>query len=124
MRLHKKYGSNPTMPVCFFCGKEKGEIVLLGAAYKEKAPRLMIVDKAPCEKCKELMKKGVMLASVRDGECGNNPYRTGKIAVIRENAARKIFGNYIKGKRFAFVEDTVWKTLGLGGDSLETKDST
>ena len=28
--LSPKYGVNPTMPVCFWCGEDRGEIALLG----------------------------------------------------------------------------------------------
>lgn len=41
VRLHPKYGVNPTIPTCFWCGKDKNEIALLGAAYKEEAPMHM-----------------------------------------------------------------------------------
>jgi hypothetical protein len=47
LRLHSKHGLNPTIPTCYFCGKEKNELVLLGAAYKEQAPMHMTLDKEP-----------------------------------------------------------------------------
>ncbi|MDR2022086.1 MAG: hypothetical protein LBQ71_02265 [Hungatella sp.] len=53
IRLHPKYGLNPTMPMCFYCGKPKGEIALLGASYKDEAPTCMIVGIEPCSVCKE-----------------------------------------------------------------------
>ncbi len=70
LRLHKEHGVNPTIPLCYFCGKEKGELVMLGAAYKEKAPMNMVINKEPCPDCVENMKKGIMFISVRDGEEG------------------------------------------------------
>ena len=30
IRLSKKYGVNPSIPICFWCGQEKNEIALLG----------------------------------------------------------------------------------------------
>ena len=30
IKLSEKYGVNPTIPVCFFCGMPKNEIALLG----------------------------------------------------------------------------------------------
>ena len=113
MRLHKKYGLNPTITQCFFCGKDKNEIVLLGTAYKNQAPMHMIIDKEPCEECKKYMKMGIMLVSVKDNTNQENPYRTGKIAVITEQAAKKIFGDSIGKSRFAFVEDKAWEKIGL-----------
>lgn len=121
--LHPEYGLNPTIPTCFFCGESKNEIVLLGIKSKaitgsEEAPmRGPVFDHEPCDKCAELMKRGILLISVRDGESGNNPYRTGRLCVIREEAFKRIFfglpcENALKC-RFAFVEDAVWRAIGL-----------
>lgn len=30
IKLSPKHGVNPTIPVCFFCGKPKNEIALMG----------------------------------------------------------------------------------------------
>lgn len=30
IKVSPKYGVNPTIPVCFFCGKPKNEIALMG----------------------------------------------------------------------------------------------
>ena len=30
IKVSPKYGLNPTIPVCFWCGKERGEIALMG----------------------------------------------------------------------------------------------
>ena len=68
------------------------------------------VDKKPCPKCQKYMKQGTILISVRDGESGDNPYRTGNWAVIKKEATKKIFN---KETKIAFVEDTLWKKLGL-----------
>ena len=78
IRLSPKYGLNPTIPVCFFCGKQKNEIALLGRISNRKrvrtawggsseqvfdsdveAPRNMILDYEPCDECKEKFKEGV-----------------------------------------------------------------
>jgi hypothetical protein len=109
MRLHKTAGLNPTIPLCFICGKPKNEIALLGAAYKQEAPMHMTVNKEPCEECKELSKRGVVLISVRDGESGDNPYRTGQLIVIKDEAYERIFGKITS--RFCFVEDAVLSKL-------------
>jgi NAD-dependent SIR2 family protein deacetylase len=69
MRLHPKYGVNSTISICYYCGSEKNEIVLLGAAIDEEAPRTMIMNTEPCDQCKKYMEMGVILISVRD------PYR-------------------------------------------------
>lgn len=113
IRLHSKHGLNPTIPVCFLCGKEKNEIALLGAAYKSEAPMHMCINKEPCDQCKEYMKQGILLISVRDNTDQENPYRTGHIAVIKEEAAKNIFGTDILKSRAAFIEDSLWNKIGL-----------
>lgn len=68
-----KHGLNPSIAQCFFCGKDKNEILLLGAAYKEEAPMHMCFNHEPCDECKKLMEMGVLLISVRNGENAINP---------------------------------------------------
>jgi hypothetical protein len=112
IRLHSKYGVNPTIPVCFICGKDKNEVVLLGAAYKKEAPMHMCLDKEPCEECQKMMKMGVLLVSVQNGTDQNNPYRTGNICVLKQEAAKRLFNN-IGDSRVAFIEDEAWDKIGL-----------
>jgi len=113
IRLHPKHGLNPTMPVCFCCGQDTGEIALLGAAYKGEAPHRMVMDKAPCKKCQDLMTRGVILIETRDGEEGENPYRTGYMTVVTVEAARNIFNKNIdlEKNRVFFIEERVLKTM-------------
>ena len=64
------------------------------------------------------MKDGIILISVRDGESGPNPYRTGGWCVLKEAAVRKLIQpaslvNAIVKQRVAFVPDQVWELLGL-----------
>lgn len=112
IRLHHEHGLNPTIPVCFLCGKDKNEIALLGAAYKEQAPMHMCIDKEPCDECKGLMAQGILLICVQDNTDQSNPYRTGKICVIKEEAAKRLFST-LGNSRAAFIEESAWKKLGL-----------
>jgi len=112
LRLHPEYGVNPTIPVCYICGQNKNEVVLLGAAYKEKAPMHMHLDKIPCDKCNELLKSDVLLIEVRDGESGENPYRTGYITAIRLEVAKRVFEKMDLDKnRIFFIEQSVLKNI-------------
>ncbi len=98
IRLHPQHGVNPTVNVCFFCNKDKNEVLLLGAAYRGEAPRRMVVGYEPCDECKSNMAKGITLI-----ECTSNPntheqpeiqrgcYPTGKWCVITEDAATRWF---------------------------------
>jgi len=114
LRLHKEHGLNPTMPVCIVCGKEKGEIVLLGAAYKEQAPMHMLFDPEPCDACRKkyLEKgKGVLLA-----EAESDKRLTGRCWVIKEAAFKKIFNVPLPPKRIAFAEVGLAEKVGLGAE--------
>lgn len=55
LKLSPKYGANPCMPICFWCRKEKGEIVLLGKVGKGRqdieAPKAAVMDIVPCPEC-------------------------------------------------------------------------
>lgn len=66
VKLSPKHGVNPTIPICFWCGKEKNEVALLGQINKEdtEAPRRVIMDYEPCEKCKELFSMGIHIIGV------------------------------------------------------------
>jgi len=124
LRLHSKYGVNPTIPVCFVCGKPKNEVVLLGAGYKEEAPMHLCIDKEPCEECKRLASKGVMLVEVQDNTDKENPYKTGKIIVVKEEAYKHIFNTEVPPKRIAFIEETALKKImgdKYGTEIKETK---
>lgn len=71
-----------------------------------------------CKECNELMKKGIILISVRDGETGDNPYRTGGWCVLKEEAVKNITSDEallasIFKKRMVFIHDAAWKQLGL-----------
>lgn len=66
VKLSPKHGVNSTIPICFWCGKEKNEVALLGQINKEdsEAPRRVIMDYEPCEQCKELFSMGIHIIGV------------------------------------------------------------
>jgi len=102
--------------VCFVCGEPKG--VLLDRRLKKSLPRKAVYNDEPCDKCKEIMKKGVIFIGVRDGEQDRkNPYRTGHFIGIKEEAIRKMIKepllSKILKKRLCYVEKSVLVKLGL-----------
>jgi hypothetical protein len=119
--LSPTYGVNPAIPKCFFCLEDKNEIILPGWLPGDiEAPRGAVWDRRPCDKCAEYMERGVILISVRNGETGkgDNPYRTGGWAVIKEDAIRRALtdqklAEQIIRQRVAFIEDDSWDQLGL-----------
>lgn len=120
IRHSPNHGVNPAIPLCFFCGKEKNEIILCGriGMGDVEAPQKAVWDQVPCDKCAELMKKGVILIVVRDGESGNNPHRTGQQFVLTDDAIRRLvisskLADEILRKRMTYIEEKVARTLGL-----------
>jgi len=76
------------------------------------------IDKEPCQKCQDYMEQGIILISVKDGEEGDNPYRTGGWVVVKEEVIKRMASseeladNIIKS-RVSFVDDETWNLLGL-----------
>lgn len=69
IRVSPQHGVNPTVFKCFYCLGGKNELGLLGMLPGDvEAPREMIYDMEPCDKCKDLMQQGVIVISVKDGE--------------------------------------------------------
>lgn len=55
IKVSEKHGVNPSIGICAFCGKESGEVLLLGRLLGDKeAPRQMIANPhEPCDTCKK-----------------------------------------------------------------------
>lgn len=88
IKLSEKYGVNPTMAVCWWCGEERGDIALLGELPNdEEAPKRTIVDLEPCDSCREKHQQGIVLvesksSAIKDG--------TGRWLVIKPEVLDKI----------------------------------
>ena len=115
IRLSEKHGVNPAIPVCFFCGKDKNEIILAGRLRGDvAAPKKAVWDHVPCDECKKYMDMGIIIKSVDPKSPDHkNPYRTGGWCVLKEEAARNIFGDSLGNSRVAFVDDEAWAKIGL-----------
>ena len=132
--LSKKHGVNPGLINCYFCGEPK-EIALYGRLPGGKeAPRSGVLDLEPCETCRDLMSRGILLISTRDGEAEKcdaardearragapfipNPWRSGGWVVVSEEAIRRVLppeqAEALLQQRWGFVEDSNWNRLGL-----------
>lgn len=117
--ISPKHGLNPTIPICFFCGKERSEIALLGKLPNDaEAPRYAIIDYEPCDECKTAMASGITLigTTFHPNTQGQPPitnkpqpaYPTGSWVVLREEAVDRIFTEEtaatLKTTRKAYVE--------------------
>ena len=124
IKLHPKHGLNCTIPVCIFCGKEKNEIAMLGASYKEEAPRRMIINRDPCQSCEEAMATGIAFI-----ECEKEG-PTGTFIVFKEDAE---FLQHIQPedlrlaimeKRKAFVRPEDWDAMGFPRSNVDNREKT
>lgn len=121
IEISPKYGVNPTIPICFWCGKEKNEIALMGRVRKKdtrntaygtrstrvvdndvEMPMHMVLNYEPCDCCMEQFSKGVQLIecnqrpvderpALSKDENGNSVYPTGRHLVMIPEAAQRIF---------------------------------
>ena len=117
--LHPKFGVNPTIGQCFYCGKDTGEIGLLGRNGGKEAPRHTVLSYDPCEECQKNMALGIALIGVREQpvQQGQPPiatspvnlYPTGSWAVVRYQAIDHLFNDpdmndKVKSMGKAFVD--------------------
>lgn len=111
--------SHVALTKCFYCGKDTD--ILLAMKYRNGKPIHDMSQyhgkadpRRPCEECKGYMRKGVILCEVRDGESGENPYRTGKLWVLSAESCKRIFTGIDFDKvRFIFIENRHAKHIGL-----------
>ena len=120
IKVSEKYGINPSVDTCFICGKET-DVVLFGTSYKDKngktaeAPRNVCTGDI-CDNCKQIIDEGgIFFIAVKDGESGNNPYRTGQIGALKEEAVQRMFPDF-PYKKINYMEESVYKQI------FETKD--
>lgn len=106
IKLSPKHGVNPCIPICFWCGKQKNEIAFCGRIDREdsEAPKNLVLDYEPCDECKAVHSKGVLLIEAVDSipDNGRPPiskdsegrpvYPTGRHVVMKSDAFQRIFG--------------------------------
>lgn len=89
--ISEKYGVNPTLGVCFWCGRHTGEIALLGKLPKDaEAPKETVLSYEPCEECAKTFNEGVLVIEV-DANTNTPPITdnyspTGRYVVINAEA--------------------------------------
>jgi len=100
---------------CYFCNKPKG--ILLDRRLRNTFEKEQVIDMEPCDECKKYMEQGVILIGVRDGESGDNPYRTGEWLVVTEDFIKRAVKGKLKEellkKRMCFIEQSTLKQMGL-----------
>lgn len=133
IEVSPKHGLNPTIPVCFWCGKDKNEIALLGRIREKtknryganvtkkdsdiEAPSRMVIDYEPCDECMKMWDSGVAVIEVQETpinpeqpEIQKGLYPTSRFVVMTVEGADRVFPQYApwaKGKR-VFVDSAVF----------------
>jgi hypothetical protein len=113
IRLSEKHGVNPSLAKCFCCGDDYG-VILFGRMKEDKeAPRT--VHMGYCKKCEDAMKEGgVFIIEARPSdkmEDRENPYRTGRLVCIKEEAFKRIINIEIPKKRICYMEIAAFDKL-------------
>ena len=113
--LSKEHGINPSVDTCFICGKETS-LVLFGAFYKDEngktveAPRNVCTGQL-CDNCQKVIDEGgIFFIAVKDGERGRNPYRTGQIGALKEEAVQRMFPDF-PYKKINYIEESAYKQI-------------
>jgi len=134
IRLSEKHGVNPSVCVCFWCGEDRGDLVLAGRlAGDREMPHKCIVDYEPCDACQAKMATGITLIEVsdhviredlaainatrRDRHPHPAHYPTGCWCVVTESGARKLFNESVVDDvcrvKQAWVDVETYAALGL-----------
>ena len=109
------------MAKCFACGNDAHILIHTRFRNIQEAHNKVDPHHPFCQQCADMMKAGnTILLSVRDGEKGENPYRTGRMCVMTPQGTARLF----KGPppTLAFVEDTMWANLGLPNQDDDHSD--
>lgn len=133
IEISPKHGLNPTIPVCFWCGKDKNEIALLGRIREKtknryganvteqdsdiEAPSRMVIDYEPCDECMKMWDSGVAVIEAQETpimpnqpEIQKGIYPTGRFAVVTVEGADRVFPQHApwsKGQK-VFVDSAVF----------------
>lgn len=135
IKISPKHGVNPTIPICFFCGKEKNEIALLGKIGGRgedlEAPRHMVLDYEPCDDCKAQMNMGVALIVISEEQPGDNRpplkamdgknvYPTGGLLVVKPEAFSEMTGREWTAGQKCFIDTELYNQMTSGDTSGNT----
>lgn len=120
--LHPEHGLNPSMVKCFFCGEDKNEIALLGYNENQEAPRYIVANYDPCEKCTTAWSKAVIFIEVESfvtiensapigkDDHLNDVFPTGRLVGITEEATLHILGELPPNNK-ALLRGEIFKML-------------
>lgn len=128
IKISPKHGLNSSLLCCFWCGEPTG-IALVGRLPQDaEAPKKIVTDYEPCDKCKENNAMGILLVEGQEvpprpnmppiqTKGSINLYPTGNSWVITEEATRRLIDEPMLSSvliaRKTFIDAEVAKKLGL-----------
>jgi hypothetical protein len=96
IRLSDNHGVNPSLGVCFWCGGDTGDILLLGRLPgDEPAPMRAVYSYLPCATCQADWQKGIVLIEAKHAAWDTRPqiqpgvWPTGRWAILTRDAAAR-----------------------------------
>lgn len=118
IRLSDKHGVNPALDCCYVCGTAYGVALFGRLPGDREAPRHVVTSRAPCPACTKHLKAGVAFIQVRDGEQGADPYRTGPVSILKDEAVRRLLPpgpllDAVLKSRLTYIEQATWHAIGL-----------
>lgn len=125
IRLSKKYGVNPSLGICFWCGENNGEIILFGKIGKgrddQEAPKRALTGYEPCFECRKKWELGVAVLEASEEpvyknqpEIQNGIYPTGRWSVVKEEAAERIFQIDSEDHKILLLDKELYEEIGFG----------
>lgn len=103
------------MTRCYFCGK--GKDILIHKNLRDISQvNNKVMDREPCPKCAELMKKGILLIATRDEPNGTEePYRTGTMWAVTEDSMHRVCrdDHPMFKTRWSYISVETAKAIGL-----------
>jgi hypothetical protein len=107
IKLSPKYGVNPSVGVCFWCGGKTGEVILNGRTPgDQEAPKYVCRGYEPCSNCKKEFEKYLTVVELSDNPQGE--YQPSITATASDGT--KVTG-YPTGRKlqFQYTEETPWE---------------
>ena len=131
IKVSNKHGVNPTMVICAWCKEQNGEIALVGELPGDmEAPKEMIIDYEPCDKCKDKWDHGVACievdtkpANASQPSIQDNLYPTGRYVVVKSDKLKEVFNrDFHDGDRVIIDTETfelVFRNIFSNGGKLQ-----
>ena len=96
IRISEKYGVNPSMDCCFYCGEVTG-IALMGKISNKynhdvEAPHQCCTSVKPCKKCAEKYKDYVLMVEAKSSD-PKNPQLTGRWFALKKEVLNPAYRN-------------------------------